>query len=87
MTVDGRLSAGKHEIRVWRRFGVIVMGATTLLATSLHAIEAGIWAIAYRLLGALPGNKSAMLYSLGAITSYGHRVLDLESHWRLMGSA
>jgi hypothetical protein len=37
---------------------VAVMGATTLLATSLHAMEAGIWAAAYRLLGALPDNKS-----------------------------
>jgi hypothetical protein len=65
---------------------VIVMGATTLLATSLHAIEAGIWGIAYRLLGALPDNKSAMLYSLNAITSYGHTSLDLEQHWYLMGA-
>ncbi len=62
------------------------MGATTLLATSLHAMEAGIWAAAYRLLGALPDNKSAMLYSLNAITSYGHTNLNLENHWHLMGA-
>jgi len=65
---------------------VIIMGATTLLATCLHAIEAGIWAGAYRVLGALPDNKSAMLYSLDAITSYGHTALNLEQHWYLMGS-
>ena len=65
---------------------VAVMGATTLLATSLHAMEAGIWAAAYRLLGALPDNKSAMLYSLNAITSYGHTNLNLENHWHLMGA-
>ena len=65
---------------------VIVMGATTLLATTLHAIEASIWAVAYRLLGALPDTKSAMLYSLEAITSYGHTALNLEPHWHLMGA-
>jgi hypothetical protein len=65
---------------------VMVMGATTLLASCLHAIEAAIWAMAYRLLGALADNKSAMLYSLDAITSYGHTALMLEPHWHLMGA-
>jgi hypothetical protein len=64
----------------------LVMGATTLLASCLHAIEAAIWAVAYRLLGALPDNKSAMLYSLDAITSYGHTALMLAPHWHLMGA-
>ena len=51
-----------------------------------HAVEAGIWGIAYRCLGALPDNRSAMLYSLNAITSYGHENLILESRWQLMGA-
>jgi hypothetical protein len=66
-------------------FGLI-MAATTLLASCLHAIEAAIWGAAYRLLGALPDNKSAMLYSLDAITSYGHTTLTLQPHWHLMGA-
>lgn len=65
---------------------IIVMGGATLLATSLHAIEAGIWAVAYLGLRALPDFKSAMLFSLDAITSYGHVNLNLEQHWHLMGS-
>ena len=66
----------------------VVMGATTLLATSLHALEAGIWAIAYRVLGALPEGKYAMLYSLNAMTSYGHTGLDLNlgDRWHLLGA-
>lgn len=67
------------------RFAVI-MGATTLSATLLHGIEATIWAAAYRLLGALPDQRSAMLYSLNAITSYGHENLLLGGHWQLMGA-
>jgi hypothetical protein len=65
---------------------VVVVGATTLLATSLHALEAGIWATAYRFLNALPDSKSAMLYSLNAITSYGHENIQLDSRWQLLGA-
>jgi hypothetical protein len=65
---------------------VFFMGVTAMWATFLHAVEAGVWAVAYRSLGALPDNKSAMLYSLSAITTYGHSELFLEEHWRLMGA-
>jgi hypothetical protein len=65
---------------------VVVIGSTALLATILHGFEAVIWAAAYRVLGALPDAKSAMLYSLSAITSYGHANLYLEPHWQLMGA-
>jgi hypothetical protein len=64
----------------------VVMAVIALLATVLHAFEAGAWAVAYRLLGAVPDNKSAMLYSLSAITSYGHATLFLEHQWQLMGA-
>jgi hypothetical protein len=64
----------------------LVMGLTTIWATVLHALEAGMWAAAYRLLGALPDGKLAMLYSLSAITTYGHSELFLAPHWRLMGA-
>ena len=64
----------------------LIMGITAILATVLHGIEAGIWAAAYRALGALPDNKSALLYSLSAITTYGHSEIFLAAHWRLMGA-
>jgi MFS superfamily sulfate permease-like transporter len=64
----------------------VVMGTTTLLVTLLHAIEAGIWAASYEFLGALTQPRSAILYSLSAITSYGHANLILEDHWQLMGA-
>lgn len=65
---------------------VVVIGTTTLVASCLHAIEAGIWALAYLLLGAIHDFKSAMLYSLNAITSYGHTDLALAGPWHLMGA-
>ncbi len=69
-----------------RLASVVVVGAITLLATCLHGIEAGIWAIAYYCLGALPDFRSAVLYSLNALTSFGHANLTLEYHWQLMGA-
>jgi hypothetical protein len=64
----------------------VVIGTTTLLATILHGTETAIWAVAYRVIGALPDSKSAMLYSLGAMTTYGHQDVFLADHWRLLGT-
>src|SRR5690348_8591635 len=54
----------------------VVMAGAVLLATALHGVEAVAWALAYRLLGAVPDNKSAMLYSLNAMTTYGHESIS-----------
>jgi hypothetical protein len=81
-----RILSGTMERRGFMVEFAVVMGVTALLATVLHGIEAAIWASAYRLLGALPDARSAMLYSLSAITSYGHANLFLEAQWQLMGA-
>jgi hypothetical protein len=65
---------------------VVVVGVSAILATVLLAVEATAWALVYRLLDALPDNKSAMLYSISALTSYGHANLFLASHWQMMGA-
>jgi len=65
---------------------VSVMGFAALLAILLLAFEAALWAAAYQGLGALPDGRSALLYSLNAITAYGHTQLVLAPHWRLMGA-
>jgi hypothetical protein len=65
---------------------VLVMGGTSLFVTLLHGVEAAMWAAAFRFLGALPDQRSAMLYSLSAITSYGHANLFLKERWQLLGA-
>ena len=62
------------------------LGRTVLLVTVLHWVEAFIWAVAFIWLGALPDFKSAMLYSLSAITAYGHASLFLQPHWQILGA-
>jgi hypothetical protein len=63
-----------------------LIGGTALSLTVLHGVEGVIWATAYRLLGASMDYKSAMLYSLNALTSYGHEGLYLPPHWKMMGA-
>jgi len=62
------------------------MGSMTLLVTLLHGIGAVIWAVAYCVLEALPDYRSAMLYSLNAMTSYGHEPIQLKAEWQMMGA-
>jgi MFS superfamily sulfate permease-like transporter len=64
----------------------VVMAVTSLLATILHGIEGAIWAAAYSFLGALPDARTAMLYSISAMTSYGHAALYLKDKWQMMGA-
>jgi hypothetical protein len=83
--VMGALDPIKDHRKFFLMF-VMVMGVTALLATVLHALEATIWAFTYVLLGAIPDGRTAMLYSLSAITTYGHTNLNLAPHWQLMGA-
>jgi hypothetical protein len=77
---------GTQRARLPRMLSIFVVGCSALCATILHSVDASIWAIAYCRLGALPDRKSAILYSLGAMTTYGKANLQLESRWQLMGS-
>jgi hypothetical protein len=63
----------------------MVMGVTALCVAVLHGLEALMWAGAYLALGALPDHRTAVLYSLGAMTTFGNANLHLALHWQLMG--
>jgi hypothetical protein len=65
----------------------VIFGAFAALASAVYlAIEAIAWAALYLWLGALPAWSPAMLYSLEAITSFGHADVYLEDRWRLLGA-
>jgi len=74
------------ERRHFTEMFAAVRGIAVLLITILHGIEGVVWAAAYWLLGALPSIRSSILFSLGAMTTYGGSDLDLEERWRLMGA-
>jgi hypothetical protein len=58
-----------------------------MLSTALLVIEIIIWAASYLFLDAIPDARSAMLYSLNAMTSYGHESPFLDIRWQLLGAA
>jgi len=88
-------SANQHAINVFDRkvnrgYPVLsfaaVMSTVVLIATALHAVESALWAVSYNYLGALPDFKSGMLYSLGAMTTFGRPGVHLEADWELLGA-
>lgn len=81
-----RFLSGKANDRLPRLTFTLIMPTTALCATILHCLEASIWAAAYFHLGAVHDRRSAMLYSLSAMTSYGHALIYLQPHWQLMGA-
>jgi MFS superfamily sulfate permease-like transporter len=81
-----RALSARMDHRHFTAIFVVAMSLTVLLATVLHALEAALWAAAYLLLGALPDPRAAMLYSLSAMTTYGHASALLPEHWRMLGT-
>jgi len=77
---------GERDQRHPLYYFVFVMGVAVTLATVLHGIEAAVWASAYTALGALKDYHDAMLYSLNAITTYGHESTTLTARWSLLGA-
>ena len=76
------LKSHRHFVPVF----ALVVGVAVIFVTGLHIIEAAVWAAAYRVIGAIADSKSAMLYSLGALTTYGHDNIHLEAQWQMMGA-
>ncbi|MBS7788620.1 hypothetical protein KTR66_01365 [Roseococcus sp. SDR] len=62
------------------------MGLTVTLITTLHVVQAIVWALAYLWLGALTDSREAILYSLNALTSFGHTQISLPEHWQVLGA-
>ncbi|WP_066500314.1 hypothetical protein [Bradyrhizobium macuxiense] len=75
-----------QRVRGYLATFVAVVGATVLSATALHAVGAAVWAGTYLWLGALPDERSAMLYSIGAMTTFGHASLHLSDRWQMLGA-
>jgi len=62
------------------------IGGAALCITVLHSAEAAVWATMFLFLGALPNARTAILYSLNAITAFGHVNFYLSDRWQLMGA-
>jgi hypothetical protein len=77
---------GDQKNRLTHALSAFVVGGSSLCAICMHGLEAGMWALAYRLLGTLGSDrKGAMLYSISVMTTVGGTNLHLEPGWQLMG--
>jgi hypothetical protein len=86
--IDEKIARVKND--VVERYGyrvvfVVIIGATAMSIALMPGIEAAIRAVIYRIVGALPDYPDAVLYSLGAMTTYGHANVVLEKRWQFMG--
>jgi hypothetical protein len=70
---------------VWKHQALSIGGITLYIALLL-GLEVFIWAVAFERLGALPDRREAMLYSLNALTAFGHTDVTLERRWQLLGA-
>jgi hypothetical protein len=77
---------GEHMDRRRPTFLAATMSVAVLFATLLHTFEAALWAAAYLWLRALPDLRTAMLYSVSALTTYGHANALLPDRWRMLGA-
>jgi hypothetical protein len=64
----------------------VSIGGVTLSITLLHGLEAVIWALAFLALKAVPDKMSATLYSMNALTAFGHTDLKPARPWQLLGA-
>jgi len=64
----------------------IVMSVTVSLVTILHVLQAALWASCFVMIGAIPTAHTAMLYSIGAMATYGHATVYLDAHWQMLGA-
>lgn len=62
---------------------ILVMANALLL---LHVLEVVVWAYLYMKLDSVEDFHAALLFSLNAITAYGHTQILLEKSWRLLGA-
>jgi MFS superfamily sulfate permease-like transporter len=80
------LAIGRMDRRHSTLLFAVAMSVAVSLATILHALEAAVWAAAFILLRALPDMKAAMLYSVSALTTYGHASTLLAARWEMLGA-
>jgi len=71
-TVGGAMRGWMHHRHFMSLFAVALSGM--------------VWATAYVLLAALPDPRAGMLYSLSALTTYGHASALLPDHWKMLGA-
>jgi hypothetical protein len=82
-----RVRLETRTIDIWSLIAILIVVITVigLLLAALHAIECGVWAVAYLWLGALDSPLDALLYSIDSMSTRGASGLTLR-HWQILGA-
>jgi hypothetical protein len=87
MLLTAKMLAAYRRMAANKASHFVIFVAFAALASAVFlAIDAAAWAVLYLWLGALPAWAPAMLYSLEAITSFGHAQIYLADRWQLLGA-
>jgi hypothetical protein len=83
-----RIEANDLRIHFFRTVpgAILLIVGVGIALVLLHAVECGLWAVAYVRLGALPTPADALLYSVDSMTTRGASGLVLTHNWLLMGA-
>jgi len=84
--VIGWLSRRRHRAGSAMIEAALLICVVVILVTFLHAIEAAIWGFLHVHLGAIPSMRGAMVYSLGALTTFGGGRVALGEGWQMLGA-
>lgn len=80
-----RMSRGRHGLRRAAVQATFLIGIAGWLLAILHGIDAGIWAVAYRLVGAIASLHMAILYSVDCMATLGSTGVPVNADWSLLG--
>lgn len=81
-----RIEEARLRHRTEQLLMVAIIGGLGAALALLHGVEAGVWAGAYLMVGAIDSPADAMLYSIDSITTRGASGITLAPHWRMMGA-
>jgi hypothetical protein len=66
--------------------GAVTLALLVFLMSLAAVLESGLWAVAYRWVGALPTLQEALYFSLVTFTTLGYGDVTLNEPWRLLGA-
>ena len=84
--VRRHIKSGRHTRTRLIWVSILTLGYAGTAIAFLHAIEAGLWAVTYRLVDAVDTRWDAILYSIDSISTRGASGIVLPEEWRLLGA-
>ncbi|WP_137176999.1 hypothetical protein [Roseomonas sp. AR75] len=83
LRILARLRGSRHNEAIR---SLLLLTPVVAMIFLLHALESFSWAATYVLFGATDHWREAVVYSMGALSTYGHDQVYLRPEWALLGA-